>query len=177
MSLPRMTKAISTLLAAALTALAAAAGPAAAKTKPNFLWATVNVCDTPRHPDRMGLRARMPGNGTRQRMYIRFTAQYRSGGRWKRVKGARSGWDYAGSARFRWKESGITFEFNTPKPGAGYVMRGFAQFQWRAKRKHRRGWRVVRRAHRLTRGGHPGTLDADPKGYSAAHCRISTPPE
>jgi hypothetical protein len=163
------------LAAAATLALLPGAG-AAKKRRPNHLWATVNVCDTLRHPDQMGLRARIPGNGTKQRMYIRFTAQYRSGGRWKRVPGARSKWDRAGSARFRWKESGTYFRFDTPKPGTSYLMRGYAQFQWRAKRKHRHGWRVVRRAHRLTRGGHPGTLESDPKGFSAAHCRISTPP-
>jgi hypothetical protein len=165
-------------LLAAVAAVALVPGPAGArKPKRNSLWATVNVCDTLRKPDQMGLRARIPGNGTKQRMYIRFTAQYRSDGRWKRVKGARSKWDYAGSARWNWKESGIFFKFDRPKPGTSYLMRGYAEFQWRAKRKHRRGWRVVRRTHRLTRGGHPGTLDADPKGFSAAHCRISTPPE
>jgi hypothetical protein len=170
-----MTKAISTVLAAALTALAAAAGPAAAKTKPNFLWATVNVCDTKKHPDRMGLRARMPGNGTHQRMYVRFTAQYHAKKRWRRVSNARSGWILAGSARYRWKEAGITFRFKRPKPGVSYVMRGYVQYQWRKKREHRSGWRVVRRTHRITTGGHPGTRDSDPPGYSAARCKIATP--
>jgi hypothetical protein len=80
-----------------------------------------------------------------------------------------------GSARYRWKESGRTFRFSKPRPGASYLMRGYVQYQWRKKRKHHRGWRVVRRAHRVTTGGHPGTTDADPKGYSAAHCRIATP--
>jgi hypothetical protein len=173
-----MRRATLTALVAALAALALVPGlTAAKKRRPNYLWATVNVCDTPRHPDRMGLRARMPGNGTKQRMFMRFTAQYRDKGRWKRVKGARSGWDRVGSARFRWKESGHTFEFTKPKPGTSYLMRGYAEFQWRAKRRHRHGWRVVRRAHRITTAGHRGTLDADPKGYSAARCRIATPAE
>jgi len=176
-----MRRTILTALLAALALLALAPAVATAKKrKPNYLWSTVNVCDTKKHPDRMGMRARMPGNGTKQRMYIRFTAQFRHKGRWRRVKGARSAWLYAGSARFRWKESGITFRFLTPDPGASYLMRGYAQFQWRAKRRHPRPysrWRVVRRAHRITTGGHHGTLDADPKGFSAARCRISTPPE
>jgi hypothetical protein len=172
-----MTRSTLTALLAALLALALVPAVAAAKKrKPNHLWATVNVCDTQKHPDRMGLRARMPGNGTHERMYIRFTAQYHDKGRWKRVKGARSGWDFAGSALYRWKESGITFRFTKPKAGTSYLMRGYAEFQWRKKRAHRRGWRVVRRTHRITSGGHRGTRDADPKGFSAARCRIATPP-
>ena len=54
--------------------------PAALAKRPvrKNLWATVNVCDTKRSPDDMGVRARMPGDGTHRRMYMRFTAQYRS---------------------------------------------------------------------------------------------------
>ena len=166
---------LTTLLAALAALVLLPVAAEAKKRRPNYLWSTVNLCDTKRNPDRMGLRARMPGNGTKQRMYIRFIAQYRVKGHWRKVKGAVSKWDYAGSARFRWKESGITFSFDKPKAGTSYLMRGYAQFQWRAKRRHRRGWRVVRRSHRVTTGGHRGTLDADPKGYSAARCRIATP--
>ena len=43
------------------------------------------------------------------------------------------------------------------------------QFQWRTK-----SGKVVRRTHLYTEGHHP-TKGADPKGYSAAQCRISTP--
>jgi hypothetical protein len=32
------------------------------------LWATVNICDTEKNPDSMGIRAGMPGNGTDQRL-------------------------------------------------------------------------------------------------------------
>jgi hypothetical protein len=167
------------LLLAALAAVAllpAAAG--AKKRRSRFLWATVNVCDTKRHPDRMGVRARMPGNGRkRQRMYMRFSAQFHSSSGWRRVKHARSPWYRVGSARANWKESGHNFDFTAPPAGTSYEMRGYVQYQWRAKRKHHRGWRVVKRRQRLTRGGHPGTVEADPKGFSAAHCKISTPPE
>src|SRR3712207_9424911 len=79
-----MTRTTLTALLAALAALMLAPGLAAGKNK--NLWATVNICDTVRHPDRMGLRARMPGNGTNQRMYMRFVAQYGDGKRWRRVK-------------------------------------------------------------------------------------------
>ena len=58
---------------AMLVALAAAAPAQAGHPD---LWATVNVCDTAAFPDAMGVRASMPGNGTRQRMYMRFNASW-----------------------------------------------------------------------------------------------------
>jgi hypothetical protein len=164
------------LLTALVAALVLAPGAAAAKRKPKLLWATVNICDTQRHPDALGVRARMPGNGTHQRMYTRFTEQYRGAdGHWRRL--LRSKWDYVGTARFRWKESGNTFPpLDRKKTAATYLLRGYVEFQWRRKRRHRRGWKVVRRTQRLTTAGHPRAHGSDPKGYSAATCRISTAP-
>jgi hypothetical protein len=146
--------------------------PAAAEAKPvKDLWATVNVCDTKKSPNKMGVRARMPGDGTRRRMYMRFTAQFRSGGKWKQVNGrGRSRWLLAGSALFRNQELGYTFSFDAPKPGVTYLMRGLVQYEWRAKGSGT----VVRRTHRVTSPGHP-TAPAEPKGYSKATCKITTP--
>jgi hypothetical protein len=135
------------------------------------LWATVNVCDTAKSPNQMGVRARMPGDGTRRRMYMRFTAQFRSGGKWKVVSGhGRSKWMLAGSARYQNEEIGYTFGFDPPAAGTGYLLRGLVQFEWR-KTAH---GRVERRASRYTTAGHP-TSESQPKGFSAARCRISTP--
>jgi hypothetical protein len=154
------------LILTALVALPASA----AHARTRDLWATVNVCDTPRHPNRLGVRARMPGDGTRHRMYMRFTAQFRSGSSWKAIRGGRSSWLYVGSALFRWKEAGFTFRLSAPRRGASYLTRGVVEFQWR-----RRNGRVVHRGRRLTEAGHPGTRNADPRRYSAATCRIRTP--
>jgi hypothetical protein len=171
-------------LAASPAALAAAlfltAAPAA-HARPRAvhdLWATVNVCDTVRSPDRMGVRARMPGDGKREGMYMRFSAQYRSGKRWKPVSGrGRSRWLYAGSALFENQELGYTFSFDAPEAGASYLMRGLVQFQWRDRRRHLGRLRtvVVHRTHRYTSGGHR-TRRADPPRHSAATCRIEGPP-
>ena len=155
---------------AAVCFVAAAPGTADAR-KVKDLWATVNVCDTPKSPNAMGVRARIPGDGTRRRMYMRFTAEFRSAGKWKMVPGrGRSGWLLAGSARFRYKEYGYTFGFDPPPAGTSYLMRGFVQFEWR-KTAH---GRVERRARRYSAAGHP-SAESQPKGYSAAKCRISTP--
>jgi hypothetical protein len=166
-----MKRATLILLTAALAMTPAAAQ---GRKKHHWLWATVNICDTKRHPDTLGVRARMPGNRTKGRMYVRFTAEYHSKSGWRRVKGARTPWKFVGSSLKYWAESGHSFRFDRRAQAASFATRGYAEFQWRARRPHRRGWRVVRRTHRLTRGGHHGTLDADPKDFSAAHCRIST---
>jgi hypothetical protein len=153
--------------ALALAAVAALAPPAHAR---KHLWATINVCDSEHHPDDIGIRARMPGDGSALEMYMRFLVQYRKEGRWEYVpSGGRSPWVRAGSARFRYQERGYTFSFDPPAAGTRFVMRGLVKFEWR-----RRG-RVVERTHRATSSGHP-SAGADPPRYSAARCVMEGPP-
>ena len=66
---------------------ASAAAPKLSKD----LWATINVCDTLRHDNMMGVRASMPGDGAHTKMYMRFTAQYydRAKQLWTEVGGQR----------------------------------------------------------------------------------------
>jgi hypothetical protein len=158
------------LLAAALPDGAAAATP--------DLWATVNLCNTPQHPFKMGVRGHMPGDGKREKMYMRFTAQYQAPDRtWQAVEGTgRSAWIYAGSALFSNEETGFTFSFDQPKPGDRFVLRGRVDFQWLAKRRRNGKVRivVVRRASAITSAGHPST-GSEPPGYSAAACVITGP--
>jgi hypothetical protein len=125
----------------------------------------------------------MPGNGLRQRMYMRFRAQYWSPARsaWAPVGGSgTSRWVYAGSARYRSRQAGWTFEFKRPT-GMAYTIRGLVEFQWRARRKKRRSgrakrsrrrWVVVRRRRRVTRAGLSGVEGGDPPGTSRASCLI-----
>jgi len=154
-----------------LLALAAPAS-AAPRTidKSRHLWATVNICDTARHPDAMGVRASMPGSGSRrERMYMRFRAQYFSAKEnvWKNFtsEALDSGWQRVGSARFKARQSGWTFPRLKLRPEQRYELRGVVRFEWR------RGRRVVRKAVKRTTRGH-GTAVAEPKGFSAATCRV-----
>lgn len=157
-------------LACAAALLAVAAAPAGAATK--NLWATINVCDSPNHPDDVGVAARMPGSAKGYRMYMRFYVQYLDGDHWRFVKdGGKSPWVLAGSDKFSWIERGWTFSFQPPAAGTSYTMRGFVRFEWRRGKK-----KVVKRTHRYTSAGHPGTADADPKDYSARKCKMSGPP-
>lgn len=156
--------------AAVAAALAfAVAVPAAAAPRPRDLWATVNVCDTEAHPNQLGVRARMPGNGTRQTMYMRFRVHYFSEqeGIWHNVGGTGiSRWIRLGSARIRHREAGYTFSFDPPAAGTRFILRGVVEYRWR------RGRTIVRRARTNTKGGFESTRGADPPGYSSGVCEI-----
>ena len=164
----------STLLAlAAFLVLAPAA--AAGKRGPTvydspLLWSTINVCDSKKSPDAIGIRASMPGSGRRgEVMFMRFQVQYRSkkDGLWHNfVKGAGtdSGRVKVGSARFKARQAGWEFPFMADK-GERFRLRGVVTFEWRKRGK------IVRRAKKKTEKGHPTSL-AEPKSYSAATCVI-----
>ena len=161
----------------ALALVACLAGPAQARPA-DLLWATVNACDTTAHPNAIGLRASMPGNGTHQRMYMRFTAQYWDGEaeKWKRVPGAgRSDWVRVGSALVRARQAGWTFTIGQPPAGAAFKLRGRADFRWKKRKQIDGGpdrWVTVKRRHRFTRKDRKDVHDGDPPGTSQSRCLI-----
>ena len=79
----------------------------------------MNACDSAKFPDRVGVRAAMPGDGTGKRMYVRFRLQYYSALRsgWQPVAGGRSPKLYLGSAR-RDRQAGWTFRVDPAGPAA-----------------------------------------------------------
>jgi hypothetical protein len=167
---------VRSLLVAAVLAIAAAspagAAPAPTIDKSPLLWATVNICDTAKHPDTIGIGASMPGSGrSRERMYMRFVVQYfrASTHRWTPIgASADSGFHPVGSARYVRRQAGRNFAITPPPPGATFRLRGVVYFEWRVGRT------VVRKAQKRTRSGHEKTYGADPKGYSAAECVIAS---
>lgn len=169
----RITRAVITpVVLTGLLALPAAADPATKKERRADnarLWATVNVCDTEDNPDTIGLRASMPGTGSKKvRMYMRFRVEYYVAreDEWRLVrKGGDSGWVSVGSGRYVRRESGRSFEFS-PESG-NILLRGRVSFQWR------RGKKVVKRATRRTADGHESSAGADPEDYSAGECLIA----
>jgi len=156
------------LVAVALAA--ALAVPAAADAGTSDLWATVNVCDTPRKPDRLGIRGSMPGNGLKGEMFMRFRVQYfnRKKQRWRTVSDtdADSGYLSAGSSRFKVRQTGATFHLAPPQ-GGSWTLRGMVDYEWRLK------GRVIKRAKRFTEEGRKSISGADPPGFSASECEIS----
>jgi hypothetical protein len=122
----------------------------------------------------MGVRAAMPGDGTRARMYVRFTAQFFSHkyDRWLAAGGqGRSPWLYVGRARYRSLQTGWTFPFGAPPAGTAFRVRALAQFEWRM-RKHGRT-AVVMRRKRVTAAGVRDAKGGDPAGTSRASCDIT----
>jgi hypothetical protein len=145
--------------------------PAAASAGSDDLWATVNICDTPGARNIIGIRASMPGDGSTQRMYMRFEAQWYSAKRHRFLPtGSSSRWISAGSARFKSSQAGFSFQFDDPPAGTSFLMRGKVSYQWRARRGKR--WVAVRRASRFTRAGISGVKGGDPTGRSDARCRM-----
>src|SRR3954453_16143476 len=108
-------------LLAALLALVLA--PAVAGAADDGPWATVNVCDTAKHPDAIGIRASMPGQPRRARLAMRFRVQFRtSDGGWADVPGADSGWRDLGAPGSAPVQSGWSFTF--AHPHGAVVLRG-----------------------------------------------------
>jgi hypothetical protein len=137
------------------------------------LWATVNICDTEGQPNVLGVRASMPGNGSRQTMWMRFRATYfdRATETWRNVGGvSRSPWINVGNARYRARQAGRKFAIDPPLPTTSHVVRGTVKYRW-----VRQNGKVARRATRVTLSGHPTGRHGDPRNYSAGLCEITFP--
>ncbi len=157
-------------------------------------WATVNICDTAASPNGLGVRTSVPGNGTNERIFARYTAQWWSSDQqeWLTVGGSGvTDWIYLGDADMSSRQAGWTFRFVQPPAGTTYVMRGVVELQWRrqaqAARKARRGQRASRRHRRarraqgvqvmrertlLTKTGMKHVQGGEPAGLSKAMCLI-----
>jgi hypothetical protein len=173
-----------------------------AEKRQHPFWATVNICDTAKSPNALGVRASVPGNGTHQRIFARYTAQWWSAAEqeWLTVAGSGvTGWVPLGTADMLSRQAGWTFRFVQPPAGTTYVMRGVVELQWRGK-SARKGRRfdmtrrpgTLRRSHRpkkkkarrsqhaavvrertlLTKTGLKGVEGGDPAGLSKAMCLI-----
>jgi hypothetical protein len=155
-----------------LVLLIALALPAPAAASTGDLWATINICDTQKNPNVLGVRASMPGNGTGQTMWMRFRASYydRSTEQWYDVGGdSISPWIKVGDAQYKARQAGRKFYIDPPVPTTSHVVRGVVDFRWRRKRE------TVRREQRVTLSGHSTGRHAEPRGYSAGLCEIRFP--
>jgi hypothetical protein len=153
--------------AAAAGALARSATTSTPKSESSALWATVDICNAPHHPDTIGIRGSMPGDGhAHDAMYMRFLVQSLDATThtWADIgRSADSGFVLVGSAALT-RQAGRSFEF---KPTATtYTLRGLVEFQW-----HRAG-RTIRVMSLPTTGGHTSLAGAEPKGFSAATCAL-----
>jgi hypothetical protein len=89
-------------------------------------WAKVNVCNA----SQLGARAQLAGDGSSDRMSVRFTAEWLSPDGWVPLGGkATSPWQNAGSAEFTWSQAGWTFAISVPEGGESYQLRAVAEME------------------------------------------------
>ncbi len=87
-------------------------------------WANVNICNA----GQLGARAQLAGDGSKDVMRVRFTAEWLSPDGWVPLAGqATSPWQDAGSAEFTWAQAGWTFNLGVPPTGASYQLRAVAE--------------------------------------------------
>ena len=154
---------IALIISVALLALA----PSAAQAREPTPWATINVCDTAKQPDTIGIRASMPGTPKGVRLSMRFRVQYKvDEDTWADVQDADSGWRALGVAKGVPAESGWTFSFT--KPSKAVTLRGVVRFRWR------RGDQLPRTSEVVTEAGHRSSAGSDPAGFSAAICALGS---
>jgi hypothetical protein len=128
------------------------------------LWATVNICDTRRHPNTLGIRAQMPALGFPSWLSFQIQLNYYSASKRRFVPISK------GSMLIRlgrWshglQQAGASFAF---KPHTG-LLNATVNFIWR------RSGRLLGQTRRTTTGGHPRADFGNPPHFSAKQCRIS----
>lgn len=152
--------------------LAAAFAPAAAHSllHSRELWATVDVCNPKDQPNTIGVRGSMPGDGRpKDLMYMRFRVQYLDAAKreWLNLgKGGDSGLLRLGSGALA-RQGGFSVELAPVAGKPAFALRGFVTYQWR------RGATVLQTTTRLTTAGHRSLAGADPRGFSAATCKLT----
>ncbi len=158
-------------LGVAAPAADGASGPTAAQVRravrgaerSSGLWATVNICDTTRYPNVIGIRGQMPTLGFAADLRMTFELDYFSQSRqgYLPLRGVAEPVDLGTASRGSY-QAGVRFTFG-PRTG---LLRGRVVFSWR------RSDRTIGRTQALTSAGHRGVRYGDPGGYSRDRCVI-----
>jgi hypothetical protein len=131
-------------------------------TRSPDLWTTINICNTKRHTDQIGVRGQMPALGFTSRLYMDVLIEYWSETD-KRFNPTNARKQIPiGRAAHAVHQSGAIFQF---APAAG-ILRGVVTFEWRLAGK------VIGRVVRKTGHGYSHVDFGDPPGYSAGICAI-----
>ncbi len=125
------------------------------------LWATVNVCNTKKHPNTIGIRGQQPTLGFSAQLRMRFRVEYWTGKAFRPLRGLEKS-VALGAPATGVKQDGWMFPFS---PHAGRL-RGSVIFEWRLHRK------LIGKTKRLTRAHHRSADYGDPKGFSSTQCVI-----
>lgn len=137
----------------------------AAAERSQNLWATINVCDSARDPNALGVRGQMPTLGFRASLSMVINVRY-----WSRSKRAfvpiqtstATATESLGHPTRGLQQSGAIFPF---RAHAG-LLDATVTFIWA------RGGSVIGQTERRTTAGHPSADYGSPPRYSAARCTI-----
>jgi hypothetical protein len=167
---------VTTVLAAAVLV---AAGPAAAAgvgpariaravhtaERSRSLWATVNICDTPKYRNALGVRGQMPTLGFPASMFMVVQVEYWSQAQ-HRFLPIQSNLATTRLSLGRntkgLQQDGAVFPFNAHTG----LLNAMVTFIWT------RSGKVIGQTVRRTTAGHPDAAHANPPNFSAAQCRI-----
>ncbi len=128
------------------------------------LWATINICNTKRYPNVIGIRGQMPALGFETTLSMAIQVDYRNvnGKKFEPDPGVKKT-VVLGPATSGLHQDGVSFRIVPPADLSGQI-----SFTWKLAGK------VIGRASRLTAGGLKHVAFGDPPGHSAATCRISS---
>ncbi|MGA9858536.1 MAG: hypothetical protein WBQ18_11785 [Solirubrobacteraceae bacterium] len=129
------------------------------------LWATVNICNSRRYPDALGVRGQMPALGFAAQLTMNVRVGYWSGSKRRFIPiqaSAATNTLQLGRRTHGLQQDGAVFTF---RPHTG-LLNATITFSWT------RAGKILGQVHRRTTGGHPGADFGSPPKYSAAQCRI-----
>ncbi len=126
-----------------------------------YLWTTINICNTKRHPLTLGIRGQMPALGFASVLDMKIHALYWSRGKFVVVPKVQQVIDL-GSQTGGLHQGGVSLRF---APGAGRLS-GRITFQWKLAGK------VIAQATRTAAAGHPSADYGDPTHHTSEQCLI-----
>jgi hypothetical protein len=127
------------------------------------LWATIDICNTKRHPRVLGIRGQMPSLGFPASHELNIQVDYQPTPKigFKPDPHAKTSVALGGSST-RLLQGGAMWQF----PRHTGRLRGTVTFVWR------RGRTLLGRVTKTTSAGHRDVDFGDPRRYSAADCTI-----
>ena len=96
------------------------------------LWATIDVCNSPKQPNTVGIRGSMPGDGKpTDKLYMSFGLEYLDAvNQWAALPSSSSGWVLVGAGSSSARQSGWSFTLKPPQGRGKFVLRGMVGFRW-----------------------------------------------
>ncbi|HWE08075.1 MAG TPA: hypothetical protein VG325_01895 [Solirubrobacteraceae bacterium] len=137
-----------------------------AAERSRLLWATINICNSPTHRDKIGVRGQMPSLGIAATMEMTFTlnAWSTATSRFEPINSPNAVDRIpVGTHAHTLEQDGTIFPFQKGTTG---LWNATVVFTWK------RNGKVVGQTHRRTTAGHRDAYFGSPPHYSAAQCRI-----